>query len=73
MKRIANGWNMGELKKNETKYLVQQQMRIQNQKKIAKSDGALSEKERVRIKYSQTQASANIYRKKHNNIIDRTN
>jgi uncharacterized Zn finger protein (UPF0148 family) len=67
-KRIKKGVQSNELTRRETKKLVQQQRNIQNTKRVAKADGVVTRKERVTIRRQQKNASANIYRKKNNNI-----
>lgn len=67
-KRIKNGVQNNELTRGETKKLAQQQRNIQHTKKKAKADGVVTRKERTTIRRQQKNASANIYRKKNNNI-----
>ncbi len=66
VKRIAHGVASGDLTRKETHQLVHQQRQIQRQKRMAKADGVITRRERMRLSYSQSKANANIYRKKHN-------
>jgi len=67
-KRIHQGIHSGELTGREIKNLEKEQLRIQKTKKRAWSDGTLSPKERLQLKYQQDKASNHIYRLKHNNL-----
>ncbi|MHB8906438.1 MAG: hypothetical protein ACYC6D_09970 [Melioribacteraceae bacterium] len=67
--RIKQGVKSGELTPLETRKLEKQQLKIQQAKKVAKSDGVVTKRERRHILNEQKQASKNIYRKKHNNIV----
>ena len=64
--RIAQGVKSGELTKKETKNLVRQQRNIRRTKKVAKSDGVVTKKERAVINGKQRAANRNIRRKKNN-------
>lgn len=64
--RIAEGTQSGDLTKREATQLQNQQLRIQNSKEIAKSDGVVTRKERAVIRKQQMHASRNIARKKQN-------
>lgn len=70
--RIVQGVKLGELTKRETKELARQQRRIRHQKRVAKSDGIVTRRERVRIRKTQSRANRNI-RYKKNNSVDRVN
>ncbi|MEL6987102.1 MAG: hypothetical protein AAGK97_04660 [Bacteroidota bacterium] len=65
-KKIKHGVKNGELTKREVVKLEAQQKHIQNTKQAAKADGVVTKKERVVIRKKQSNANANIYRKKHN-------
>ncbi len=67
-KRIVHGVKSGELTKGEVIQLERQQKNIQQTKRAAKADGVVTKRERVIIHHKQNKASANVYRKKHNNI-----
>jgi len=67
--RINNGVRNGELTKAETIQIQKQQININKTKRAAKADGVVTAKERAIINRKQNMASANIYRKKHNNTI----
>lgn len=64
--RIKGGVKSGELTRNETKNLVNDQKEIRQEVKAAKADGKVTKCERKNIRHDQRQASYNIYRKKHN-------
>ncbi len=65
-KRIHHGVANGELTKGETVALQKQQKRINQGKKVAKSDGVVTWKERAVLHGRQNKASKNVARKKHN-------
>ena len=65
-KRIVQGVRTGELTKAEVIALEKQQRNINRTKKLAKSDGVVTKKEKAIIHHKQNRASANVYRKKHN-------
>ena len=67
--RIHQGVKSGELTPVEKRRLQRQQLRIQHDKRVAKSDGVVTRSERARIAREQNRASKRIYRMKHN---DRT-
>ena len=64
-KRIAEGVKDGELTANETKHLEGREVKIQHDKKEAKADGVVTNKERVKLHREQNRASRAIYRQKH--------
>ncbi len=63
--RIRQGNQSGELNRRETANLAREQNQIQNQKRLAKSDGIVTNRERRQIKKEQRLTSRNIYRQKH--------
>lgn len=63
--RIQEGKQSGELTRREKRNLQLQQAKIQKDKKIAKSDGVVTPKERRQLNREQKHASRNIYRQKH--------
>ncbi|MCU4154670.1 hypothetical protein J1N10_01705 [Carboxylicivirga sp. A043] len=65
---ISKGITSGELTRAEAIQLKKQQVRINRTKKAARADGVITRKERAIILHKQNKASANIYRKKHNNL-----
>ncbi len=67
--RIKQGVKTGELTPLETKKLEKQQLNIRHAKKVAKSDGVVTKRERRHILNAQKRANKNIYKKKHNNIV----
>ena len=64
--RIQQGAKSGELTRGETRRLERQQMKIQHDKKVAKSDGVVTPAERAKLSKEQNRASKRIYRLKHN-------
>ena len=64
--RINQGIKSGQLTPGETARLEAREAKIQADKKIAKSDGVVTPKERAHIQREQNRASKSIYRKKHN-------
>ena len=59
--RIVNGVNAGQLNLNETTRLVNGQIRVQNLKTQAQSDGVVTFRERARIHTAQYVQSARIF------------
>lgn len=64
--RIINGVNAGQLTGRETTKLVKGQIRVQNLKTQAKSDGVVTFRERARIHTAQTVQGTRIFLKRHN-------
>ena len=64
-KRIAEGVKSGELTAKETEHLEAREVKIQKDKKEAKSDGVVTNKERAKLHREQNRASRAIYRQKH--------
>ena len=64
--RISNGVKSGELTRRENRQLAKQQRNIQRTKRAAKADGVVTRKEKAIINQKQKNASANVYRKRHN-------
>ncbi len=65
--RIGQGVRSGELTRREVRILEKEQREINQDKREAKSDGAVTRRERREIHRDQNQASRHIYRGKHNN------
>jgi hypothetical protein len=65
-KRIFQGINSGELTRKETLKLEKEQFKIQKEKKAARADGVVTNKERFGILKDQFKASNHIFRAKHN-------
>ena len=63
--RIANGVRSGELTREETQGLVEEQREIRQEKREYKSDGKLTAEERMDLHQDLNQASQNIYNEKH--------
>ncbi len=64
--RIAKGVLSGEVTGREYRYLVNEQRRIQRQRRHFLADGCLSRGETQRLHLLQERASRDIYRAKHN-------
>lgn len=65
-KRIKQGVKSGELTKKAVFRLEKQQAKIAKTKRLAKSDGNVTCKEKAKITHLQKKASKNIAIKKHN-------
>lgn len=63
--RIAHGVANGELTRHEARQLKRQQKHIQNEKRVAKSDGVVTRRERAEIRRDQKVANRSIYRQKN--------
>ncbi len=63
--RIRQGVQQGDLNRVEQARLQKQQRSINRQKKVAKSDGIVTRKERASIHKRQSNASLRIYRQKN--------
>lgn len=63
--RIEQGVYSGELTKRETRKLIKQEAKLQKQKKIAKSDGVVTKRERAKLNHEANKLSAKIYKQKH--------
>ena len=68
MMRIGNGFQNGSLTGPEAGQLMRQQHRIQNQKRLANSDGQMTHRERNQIRQEQRTANREIYRQKHDGL-----
>ncbi|MEO6313379.1 MAG: hypothetical protein ABIU63_17270 [Chitinophagaceae bacterium] len=64
-KRIGEGVKSGELTAKETRHLEAREIKIQQDKKEAKSDGVVTAAERAKLQRSQNRTSRAIYRQKH--------
>lgn len=64
-KRIANGVKDGELTARETRRLETREMKIQHDKRIAKSDGIVTPRKRRNLRREENRTSRVIYRQKH--------
>jgi len=67
--RIHNGIVNGELTRGETRFLEQEQARIQRAKRNAWSDGSMGPHEHWKLNRLQNAASSDIYRLKHNDLV----
>ena len=63
--RIEQGVKSGELTKRETRRLMIQEAKLQKQKRIAKSDGVVTKRERAKLNHEANKLSAKIYKQKH--------
>jgi len=63
--KINQGIKSGELTGKEAKKLLKQERKLQKQKKIAKSDGFISPKERTKLRKETKKMDAKIYKQKH--------
>ncbi len=64
--RIKQGVKSGELTRNETQNIIQDEKEIKQDVKLAKADGDITHDDRNIILKEQKQVSREIYRKKHN-------
>ncbi|MGI4729291.1 MAG: hypothetical protein ACRYGB_12020 [Janthinobacterium lividum] len=65
-KRINRGVKNGELTRTEAHTLHQDERNISTEKRLAKSDGRVTGRERKLIQHQENRDSRAIYRKKHN-------
>ena len=63
--RIAQGVKSGQLTAKETEHLEAREAKIQHDKKVAKSDGAVTPAERAKLQREENHTSRAIYRQKH--------
>lgn len=63
--RIGQGMRSGELTKDETRGLAQEQRAIRQEERQYKSDGVLTKDERKDLHQDMNAASRNIYNEKH--------
>lgn len=63
--RIHQGVKSGELTKSETRRLLKQEAKLQKHKKMAKSDGIVTPRERVKLHNEEKKLSRKIYKQKH--------
>ena len=64
--RIHNGVKSGELTRGEAVRLHAQQAKIKRDKKRARADGMVTQRERTKLTREQNRANKNVYLKKHN-------
>lgn len=67
--RIRQGVRSGELTRGETRSLVAGQRHVHRMERRARSDGAVSARERARITRAQDRQSRHIHRLKHNGAV----
>ena len=63
--KLENGVKSGELTKKETKKLLRQEAKLQKHKKIAKSDGVVTPKERAKLNKEAKKLDKKIFDQKH--------
>lgn len=63
--RIEQGMKSGELNRREAVRLEAQEYKIQHEKRVAKSDGVVTNAERRAIRHDQNQVNRRIYNQKH--------
>lgn len=64
--RTKQGIKSGELTNREVNRIKTQQKHVQQLENKTKSDGVVTQKEKVKLNAAQNAASSSIYRKKHN-------
>ncbi len=64
--RIAQGIQSGQLTAQEAAKLEQKEAKLQADKQLAKTDGVVTQKEKVKLQREAKRNSRAIYRKKHN-------
>ena len=69
IRRIEEGRRSGQLSWREYRFLKAEQARIAEHERQAKTDGYVSPDERRRLNRELDQASADIYRLKHNDEV----
>jgi tellurite resistance protein len=69
--RIEHGLAQGQLTTAEAQRLVGQQARIQKAERAARSDGQLSEAEKLHLERMQNRASVSIFLARHDSIVPR--
>lgn len=67
--RINQGIRSGELTRNETHHLRNDERQIRNQKLRDKSSGHVTYAERRQLRHEENKASRAIYRDKHNDRV----
>jgi len=65
--RIRQGWQSGDLTRQETRQLVQGQKRLRTMEHRAGSDGEFTAQERQRLQHQADVQSRHIYRQRHDN------
>lgn len=68
-RRINKGVRSGELTRNETRHLRNNEQKIRAEKRTAMADGRMNRYERRHIRRQQSRLSNKIYRDKHNNRV----
>jgi hypothetical protein len=63
--RISQGVKSGELTGKETRHLEDREAKIQHDKRMAKSDGTVTQAERAKLNREENRTSHAIYRQKH--------
>ena len=63
--RIRQGWQQGDLTRQEAGRLVQGQKRLRRMEHRAESDGQVTAQERARLQHQANVQSRHIYRQRH--------
>ncbi|MDI3319329.1 hypothetical protein [Pinibacter soli] len=63
--RIARGIDSGQLNAKETARLEKREAKIQSDKKEAKADGVVTQKEKAKLNREENKTSKAIYNQKH--------
>ena len=69
--RIRDGWQSGELTRQETGQLVHGQQRLRAMEHRAASDGQFTTQERSRLQHQANVQSRQIYRQRHDKQVRR--
>jgi hypothetical protein len=67
--RIRQGWQQGDLTRQEAARLVQGQKRLRRMEHRVKSDGQVTTQERARLQHQASVQSRHIYRQRHDQQV----
>ena len=68
-RRINQGVRSGELTRNETRNLRNDERHISRDRRMAKADGRVTPNERRHLRHDENRTSRAIYRDKHNDRV----
>ena len=68
-RRINNGVRSGQLTRNETRHVRNDERRIRSEKRFAKASGHVTPRQRAILRHQENRTSRTIYRDKHNNRV----
>jgi Ni/Co efflux regulator RcnB len=68
-RRINQGVRSGQLTRNETRHLRNDERRIRSEKQAYKASGRVTAAERTHLRHQENRTSRAIYRDKHNNRV----